>query len=177
MSKLGKLLLSLLIISIALNVVFLVSIVNLRSSIITESIKKNPLTTGYTHTYNSKKVSKIERIIKKQRPTFKMLNSAQPEYIGKKLILYGYATLSNYYNWGYSDAQTSHYSVKLENLNYEWIYIYFPKANNRKLFELLGQATLREKIPLRVEVIELKSRYEGGSIYYLAEGLSWKVLK
>lgn len=178
MTKLAKLLLTLLIISGVLNIVFLISIVNLKSSITRESIEEKTTIKdyGYTPTYQPKEVSRIDKMIKDQRPTFKMLNAMPSDYIGKKLILYGYAEIRTYYNYGYRDANTSHYSVKLDDLDYKRIYTYFPKTKNKKLFELLGQVG-SDRISLRVEAIELESRYESHQNEYLAEGLSWQVLK
>jgi hypothetical protein len=178
MTKLAKLLLTLLIISGVLNIVFLISIVNLKSSITRESIeeKTSIKNYGYTPTYQPKEVSRIDKMIKDQRPTFKMLNAMPTDYVGKKLILYGYAEIRTYYNYGYRYATTSHYSVRLKDSDYENIGIYFPKSENEKLFELLGQAG-SDGIPLRVEAIELESRYESHQTQYLAEGQSWQVLK
>lgn len=49
---------------------------------------------------NTRRASRIDKLIMKQRPTFRMLNSSPVEHLGRKLVLYGYAQLTNYYNWG-----------------------------------------------------------------------------
>jgi len=182
MNRTGKLLLVFLIISCVLNVALLVSLFNPIRALGTS---QRPVTGGEvsgrqdvrSEDYGGRTdASQIDRRIREQRPPFKMLNASPTEYLGKSLTLLGYATLSTYYNYGYMYAGGSHYSVRLTNLDAKSVTIYFPKEKNRKLFELLGQASRDQKIALRVQAVVGANRYEGES-QFLAEGLGWEVLK
>lgn len=147
MTKLAKLLLALLIISGVLNVVFLVSIVNLKSSITRESVEEKIPTKDYGYTSASQpdeetsrikeELSRIEKINKaysRPEPYIQdvKLNAVPGNHVGKKLILYGRAELSDYYNYRYGNANSSHYSVTMSS-GYESIYIYFPKLKNKEV--------------------------------------------
>lgn len=179
MSKVAKSLMILLIISAVLNVVLLISVVRLKSTSAEETSADKIIEDNYDYTKGSqpKNVSQTKKMIKDQRPTFKMLNAMPSDYLEKKLTLYGFAKITSYYNWGYDDANISHYSVKLADDDYTRIHIYFPKTKkNKKLFELLGQAG-SDNIALKVEAIELRSRYESYCSSYLGEGLNWEVMK
>jgi hypothetical protein len=55
------------------------------------------------------------------------------------------------------------------------VYIYFNKSENREVYELLG--TVKDRIPMKIETIEMESRFNSHSPQYLAEGMSWEVLK
>ena len=66
------------------------------------------------------------------------------DYIGRPVITWGTITLSDYYNFGYSDATDTHYALHL----WEWgqspldnkgleAYLYIPRPKGRKLVGLL----------------------------------------
>jgi len=187
MKKIGKLLMALLVISVGLNIASLIYIAKLKKSITSDSLKErtSQKDDGNMQNQQIQDTSSIEKEIKEdlliwkiindQRPTFKMLNAMPIDYVGKKLILCGMAEISDSYYGGYHDATTSYYSVSLRNFDYDGISIYFLKSDNKKLFEILGQAESRG-VPLRVKAELLESKYKSGSPY-LAEGLSWEVLK
>jgi len=125
----------------------------------------------------SSNVSDIKQLMRNQTPSFAMLIADPEEYLEKTLTLYGYAELSGYYGCGYREARDTHYSVKL--FNGRFVYIYFPKASNRELFELLGKAG-SGGIPMKIEALELRKRYDLDEIcrsQFFAEGVSWEVLK
>lgn len=178
MNKVAKWLMMALIISALLNVVLLISVFSLKSTSVDEVSADKTSEGNYDYTKGSKpeEISKKKKIIKDQRPTFKMLNAMPSDYLEKRLTVYGYATIGSYYNYGYRNANTSHYQVRLGDLDYQAIDIYFPKSKNKKLFELLGQAS-SDGVQLKVEVIELESRYVSHCTQYLAEGISWGVMK
>jgi len=127
----------------------------------------------------SPNASSIEQLMQNQMPSFAMLSAVPGDYLEKRLILYGYAKLSGYYNCGYSEAQDSYYSVELFNRGSRLIYVYFPKSSSRELFELLGKAS-SDGIPMKIEAVELRTRYDPVGVCksdFLAEGISWEVLK
>ena len=136
-----------------------------------DSLTQKLVNLGY-----SPNASNIEQLIKNQTPNFTMLVATPGDYLEEKLTLYGYAQLRGYYNWGYSEAKNTHYSIIMEDLDYKDIYVYFPKESNVELFELLGKAG-SNKIPLKVQVIELRTRYDPSNPDFMAEGLSWEVVK
>jgi hypothetical protein len=126
--------------------------------------------------------SKSKKAKKGETPTFAMLNASPGEFINKKLTLVGRPRLSNAYQCGYWNAQQTHYSISLEDWNdpAEYIYVYFPKATNKELFELVGRSSVFSYY-LEVEVILLPDRfYYAGNVpcpFYVGEGLSWKKVK
>jgi len=118
--------------------------------------------------------SLLEHKIKNQRYRFGLLNASPDEYVNKKLVLYGYASVDNYYNYAYLDFNLSYYSVLLFD-GEEYIHIYFPKGEkNRKLMEMLARKGVKG-MPLKVTAVE--NKFSLNQIEYLAEGLDWEVLK
>jgi len=117
--------------------------------------------------------NKIKKLIAGQNPSFKMLNTSPSDYLEKEFNLYGFADLSNYYNYKYNDANKSHYSIELIDNDFNIMWIYFSKETNKKLFELLGD---KNKVPLKIKAIIKTSRFEDYQTQALLEGLSWEEL-
>ena len=119
----------------------------------------------------------IDKKIKNQDPSFVLLNASPEEYLNKKITLYGYARISDYYNYAYLDFNLTHYAVSISQKDAfsEYITVYFPKNKKNKEFIKILAKHHPDAVPVKVTVIE--NRFSLNQTQYLAEGLDWEVLK
>jgi hypothetical protein len=128
----------------------------------------------------STEIKKYENYLKAQdiinNPPLKLktLNAAKVEYYEKQIILYGYISLDSYYNWGYQDAETTHYSFKLKDNEYESVQLYMKKSLSKSLFD---QLTKEEKLAVKITAIPYQSKQESNFGNILLEGLTFEVIK
>jgi hypothetical protein len=123
---------------------------------------------------------KIKELIKKQNPSFDMIESSILDYVGKKMILNGYVKLSNLYFEKYSGLEKNYYCINMLDNNIMSggpIFVYFPKKGNNKLFELVGMK--KGCVAMKIEGIMKKNMidYDVPRHTPAFEGLTWKVLK
>lgn len=117
--------------------------------------------------------TKAEQLISDQRPRFKVIKSTIVEYLDKEITVYGFCTMSDYYNGlGYRDASSTHYCTSIMDNKGESFHVYFEKSKNKDLFNLLSE---KDRVPLELRIICLSSKYmsEAGTQF---EGFSWKMI-
>jgi hypothetical protein len=77
--------------------------------------------------YKSEK-KQVEANIKSLTKTLKEVDTDKTTFVGQKFIVEGTISLDTYYNFGYSEAQDTHYSLKIEQGD-ETAYAYMLKDN------------------------------------------------
>jgi uncharacterized protein YmfQ (DUF2313 family) len=103
----------------------------------------------------------------------KTLNAAKFDYYQQQVTLYGYIDIDNYYNYSYYGTESSHYSFKLSDNEYDYANIYFKKVNSKNLFDLVSR---EGKVPVKIIAIN-KDKQEGNIGHILLEGISFELLK
>jgi len=103
----------------------------------------------------------------------KTINAAKLDYYQGQVTLYGYIDLGNYYNFTYYGTESTHYSFKLSDNEYNYANIYFKKVNSKNLFDLVSR---EGKVPIKIVAIN-KDKQEGNFGDILLEGISFEILK
>jgi len=115
------------------------------------------------------------------RPSLYNLRFLYHDYIGKKVVIRGYARLVWFFDCGYEDEEESYFSVQLKENPKDvtpYVYIMFFRPKHKELLELLQGNSF--KYLIEVEAVMLKERYEKDSSdcwVYTGEGLSWRKIK
>lgn len=103
---------------------------------------------------------------------------ANPEaIIGKKVVICGFVTISDYYNYGYEHSNKSHFSIAfleagetIEENNGATAHLYFAKTDGAGAVEVITQAAEKQKLKLvRAEVTLTGGRYVRGRKWDLLE--------
>ena len=103
----------------------------------------------------------------------KTINAAKLDYYQQQVTLYGYIDLGKYYNYTYYGTESTHYSFKLSDNEYNYANIYFKKVNSKNLFDLVSR---EGKVPVKIVAIN-KDKQEGNFGDILLEGISFEILK
>lgn len=117
---------------------------------------------------------KAEELITNPPLKLKVLNSARFEYYDKQVVIFGYIDLSDYYNYGYTNSQETHYSFKLQDTNYESVQIFMNKLNSKKLFD---QLTNDKDLAVKITGIAYKDKQINNIGSIMIEGISFEILK
>ena len=116
----------------------------------------------------------FNKLILSQQISLKQLNASRIEYYEKPIELLGYIELSDYYNFGYSKSESTHYSYKLKDPNGDIVQIYFLKSKSKTLFDILSQ---KDKIAVKVKVVASSHLQEKNWGNILFEGISFEKLE
>ena len=116
----------------------------------------------------------FNKLILSQQISLKQLNASRIEYYEKPIELLGYIELSDYYNYGYSKSESTHYSYKLRDPNGDIVQIYFLKSKSKTLFDILSQ---KDKIAVKVKVVASSNLQEKNFGNVLLEGISFEKLE
>jgi hypothetical protein len=121
--------------------------------------------------YNS--YIKNKSLIESASPNLKTINSAKTEFFDKQINVFGYLKLDDYYNWGYSKSQETHYSFKLYD-GTQTVQVYFPKSSSKEIFDLLKTTN---KLAVKITGIAYKRYQEDNFGNILIEGIKYEILK
>jgi hypothetical protein len=121
--------------------------------------------------YNS--YIKNKSLIESASPNLKTINSAKTEFFDKQINVFGYLKLDDYYNWGYSKSQETHYSFKLYD-GTQTVQVYFPKSSSKEIFDLLKTTN---KLAVKITGIAYKRYQEDNFGDILIEGIKYEILK
>jgi hypothetical protein len=108
----------------------------------------------------------------KEAISLKRINAAKTEYYDKEIEIYGNLELSDYYNWGYSKSEDTHYSFKLRDNDNNRVQVYFKKTISKQLFDQLIDV---DNLPVKIKVIAYRSKQEGNFGDILLEGISFEL--
>ncbi|WP_430452264.1 SHD1 domain-containing protein [Rhodopirellula europaea] len=98
-------------------------------------------------------------------------------FVDKPLIVLGRLTVSSYYNYGYSNAERTHYSMDFDELTAsgergENIQLYVPRQFSAPLVDRVSES--RDGLVLRAKVKLSGARYDGASSWDLMEVIDWQ---
>ncbi|GEM_PF-1908252 len=113
----------------------------------------------------------ITELIESKSVNYKRLSAAKTEYYGKEFDVYGYIELSDYYNCGYGDSESSHYSFVIKDGNRYDLRVYFKKSISQNLFDLLVD---NDKLPVRLKVKGTKK--DEGICDLMCEGIDFEII-
>lgn len=128
------------------------------------------------------KDEKFAALVSTNNPTFTKLIVDSVKYLDKPILVHGFCGLDDYYNYGYKDAQGTHYSVSVFERRLgatrEMIYVYFKKTQFATLPDNLEFSSPRSKRRCKVGMVLRSGRFaesrfgtqalfEGTSIEYL----------
>lgn len=136
---------------------------------------QNVDTTQKKNTAIEKKLTPDE-IIKNQKPNFKLITADMQSYIGKEMELYGYASLYDYFNYGYGDSKKTHFNVSFKDGKGD-VNVYFKINKFKDLMVLLSE---KENLPIKIKGIIYRNKItevDGTLTQPLFEGLKWEELK
>jgi len=155
---------------------------NAQNTAVTPDGKVVILNTDGTWKYKdgSNSTNPIDSIIQTQVPSFSLIKANLSDYVDKEIIVYGKCLLeSNLATDGYEKAQDLYYCIDVYGNNKEDIFVYFNKANNKKLAEVISASTHAVPMKLKIKRLSSKIKNSRGSSSGIPtfEGLSWEVLK
>ena len=126
-----------------------------------------------TQSSNVNKGPWVENIVRSQSPSFKMLKASKENYLEKEMTLIGYAELANNFYYKYNNLGNKYYCISLYDKD-SYVYVFFTKVGNEKLFEKLGKL---KAAAMKVKSIIRKDKYEKGNSDVQFEGISWEILE
>ena len=85
-------------------------------------------------------VKKNAEAIKKNMRTVREVVSDQPNFLDQSFLLEGSIEVSNYYNWGYQEAEQTHYSFKVVDSTGNHCAVYMERERAAKLRQQLIDA-------------------------------------
>src|SRR5262249_21336729 len=69
--------------------------------------------------------------------TIMEVQSDQPNFMDRPFVLQGRIEISDYYNWGYGSAETTHYSFRITDTSRRSCNVYAPREGAAQLRQLL----------------------------------------
>ena len=104
---------------------------------------------------------------------FKGLNASKSDYYNKNIELCGYISISNYYNYGYDNADDTHYSFRLTENHNDMVQVYFKKGISKNLFDKLLETN---ELIVKIEAIPDKTKNKNNHDDILLEGIKYEIL-
>lgn len=106
---------------------------------------------------------------------FKVINASKSDYYNKNIELSGYISISNYYNYGYDNADDTHYSFLLADKQHsDTVQVYFKKGISKTLFDKLIET---EELLVKIEAIPNKTKNKNNHDAILLEGIKYVIVE
>ena len=104
----------------------------------------------------------------------KGLNASKSDYYNKNIELCGYISISTYYNYGYDNADDTHYSFLLTANHNDMVQVYFKKGISKNLFDKLLETN---ELLVKIEAIPNKNKNKNNHDAILLEGIKYEIVE